>query len=76
MSQFEYSWEPTGADQIELPELDLSQCENYDDEGVRCHHRGKYYAYVQLYLCLDCAEVYGVNTYDYDCDTSKRRGSL
>ncbi len=64
MSQFEYSWEPTGADQEEesgSPELDLSQCEDYGDEGVRCHHRGEYYQYVQRYLCRDCAAVYGVN---------------
>lgn len=57
MSEFEYSWEPTGADQ----ELDLSQCDNHDDEGIRCHHRGKYYEYAQRYLCQDCVEGYGAN---------------
>ena len=64
MSEFEYSWEPTGADQSELTERDLNQCENCDDEGIRCHHQGKYYQYMQRYLCLDCADcaaVYGVN---------------
>lgn len=47
-------------EESELPELDLSQCQDYDEEGIRCHYRGKYYQLAQKYLCQDCAEGYGL----------------
>ena len=44
-------------EESERPELDLSQCEDYDEEGVRCHRRGKYCRLFKKFLCQNCAEV-------------------